>query len=210
MKEINKNYIKVSGIITGLVEFSHEIKNEKFYKMFISVKRKSDTRDIIPVIISEKLIPDGVEEWYATLIGEIRTYNKINNNKTKLELYIFVKEIIENKVEVNENIVEINGYICKEPIYRKTPAGIEICDLLVAVNRKYNKSNYIPTICWNKNAKIASELTVGSKINLTGMFQSRYYNKNDEIKTAYELSVQSINTENNTSVDDFIILEDVE
>lgn len=208
MKEINKNYIKVSGIIVGPSEVSHEGRDEIFYKGYIHVRRKSENMDILPFIVSNKIAPNGIKgDFYGTLIGEIRTFNRKSEEHNKLEVYIFVKEIIENRVEIVDNIVELEGFICKPPIYRTTPAGKEITDLIIASNRYYGKSDYIPTICWGDNARFANTISVSGKVLVTGMFQSRKYEKNGEPRVTYELSVQTIKKLVDTNFD---ILEDLE
>lgn len=200
MENISENNIvEIGGILSSDIEFSHEVYGEKFYKFFIETKRLSNSTDSIPVIVSERLIK--LEELNKGDIlhirGQFRSYNKqIQNMKSKLILSIFAKEI--EKTE-DESICTLNeatflGYICKPPIYRKTPLGREISDILIAVNRSYKKSDYIPCILWGRNAKFCESLDIGAYVNLSGRIQSRKYEKKYadgtvEEKVAYELSV---------------------
>lgn len=215
--EININKVKLSGRIVAPVEFSHEIKNEKFYKGFITVNRPSGTEDIIPFVISQKLIPDGLAECYITLNGELRTYNKTVDEKRKLMVMMHVHSIVENRVELYENEIELEGYVCKEPSFRITPTNKVLCDLMLAVNRNFNKTNYVPVICWNKDAEFAKTLLAGTKLKVIGKVQSREYIKNNQIHTVYEVSVNSgeiytdaLNAINGMTIEDFEPLEEVE
>lgn len=198
------NNIEIMGEILKKPEFSHETHNEKFYSTVISVKRLSGDTDELELIISEKTINiEDVEVGKKYNIkGEIRSYNYYikEEERRKLIITIFVKEMsivenIENEEECKNELVII-GHICKKPIYRKTPFGREISDLLVAVNRVYGKSDYLPCIVWGRNAKFATQLEIGDKIKITGRMQSRSYNK--EIgdkkitKVAYEISAASL------------------
>lgn len=195
------NIIKVSGqIIDELVE-SHKIYNEIFYKFHIKIKRLSENYDILPVTISERIIDKNLmtPDKFINIIGQIRSYNNYSSNdgKTKLILTIFARQINFEIPDENPNQAFLNGYICKSPVYRKTPFGREITDILLAVNRSYNKSNYIPCIVWGRNAKLAAKLNIADNIKVQGRMQSREYQKkltNGEIlnKIAYELSVSKI------------------
>lgn len=195
------NIIKVSGqIIDELVE-SHKIYNEIFYKFHIKIKRLSENYDILPVTISERIIDKKLmaPDKFINIIGQIRSYNNYNSNdgKTKLILTIFARQINFEIPDENPNQAFLNGYICKSPVYRKTPFGREITDILLAVNRSYNKSNYIPCIVWGRNAKLAAKLNIADNIKVHGRMQSREYQKklvSGEIlnKIAYELSVSKI------------------
>ena len=211
MRYINQNYIRVSGTLTEGVTFSHEVHGIKMYTGTIEVTRKSGVIDKLPITLSEGL-KSTIDPYFncdVTIIGEIRTYNKHVDDKSKLLISIFVKEITVIKDELFENNVELEGFICKEPIYRETPFNKQICDLLIAVNRDYNKSNYIPVICWGTTAANARELPVGTRVMINGRLQSREYNKNGEIKTAYELSANSVE-EINTLPDEFEPLEEID
>lgn len=195
---MDNNNVEIGGEIIEEVEFSHEIYDEKFYKFSIKTKRLSEYEDVLPVIISERLVNlDEIKLGKIVKIsGQFRSYNLQTETKNRLLLSIFVKEI---EFTVDENILTLNdakfiGYICKEPVYRKTPLGREIADVLIAINRTYKKSDYVPCILWGRNAKFCETLKVGDLVKLSGRIQSRTYEKklqNGEIikKTAYEVSV---------------------
>lgn len=199
MENYNENNsIQIGGRVAKEPVFSHEIFEEKFYKFYLETKRLSDSYDELPVIISERLI--NINELKNGILlkieGQFRSYNQLNNGRSKLVLSIFAKEI--NLCD-DENIITLNdatfiGYICKNPIYRKTPLGREIADVLIAVNRSYKKSDYIPCILWGRNAKFCETLSVGSRVKLNGRIQSRKYEKKTENgdvipMTAYEVSI---------------------
>lgn len=199
MENYNENnVVEIGGKIISELEISHELFEEKFYKFYIETKRLSDLKDDIPVIISERLIDVSTlkKGEIVRIQGQFRSYNQQTEGRSKLVLSIFVKEI---NLEEDESILTLNdatfiGYICKKPIYRKTPLGREIADVLVAVNRSYKKSDYIPCILWGRNAKFCETLEVGTQVRLTGRVQSRKYEKKLQDgtvipKVAYELSV---------------------
>ena len=200
------NVVTVSGEIISEREYSHEIYGEKFYLYHLSVERLSDSFDIIPLVISERLVDlDSLTvgtKVYVT--GQFRSYNRHEEKKNRLILSVFVRELSLKEEGVEDaNSIELNGFICKEPVYRKTPLGREICDLLIAVNRPYGKSDYIPCICWGRNARFASSLSVGDEVVAYGRIQSRNYLKkidgnpdNTEERTAYEVSLNKIFTVN--------------
>ncbi|HOW23898.1 MAG TPA: single-stranded DNA-binding protein [Sedimentibacter sp.] len=216
-KQMQSNYIKIVGKIHSELEFSHEVFGEKFYEFFIEVPRLSDTKDILPVIISERIINDINMDIgnHIVLEGQFRSYNRYENASNKLLLRIFVRDIYvpdENELEElkrHPNEVYLNGYLCKETKFRTTPFGREITDMLIAVNRSYNKSDYIPCIAWGRNARYCEKLEVGDHIKIWGRIQSRKYQKkteNDtyETRTAYEVSVtklEHIKTDNNRKKD---------
>ena len=193
------NKVFSSGEIISEAEFSHEVYGEGFYEMYVLVKRLSGQGDILPVTISERLIADkdlkvGVN---INAFGQFRSYNKLVDGKSKLMLTVFVRELLEEPIIKNPNSIVLSGYICKPPVYRTTPFNREIADVLVAVNRSYNKSDYIPCIAWGRNARFAKNLAVGERIALSGRIQSREYQKrisDDEIKvlTAYEVSISKL------------------
>ncbi|EGT5367561.1 single-stranded DNA-binding protein [Clostridioides difficile] len=194
------NVVNLRGELDNKLEFSHEIFGEKFYNMKIKINRLSDSFDILPMTVSERLLQDIDldKQNLVNVIGQLRSYNKTLNNKNRLVLTVFVREIKsideENK---DPNSIFLDGYVCKEPVYRKTPLGREITDLLVAINRPYNKSDYIPSIVWGRNAKFAKNLKVGDRIQLWGRVQSREYEKkidenNVVKKMAYEVSISKI------------------
>lgn len=198
-----ENYMENNNVIIGgkIIEepkFSHEIFDEKFYKFLIKTKRLSEYEDILPVIISERLIDmnDLKIDRILKINGQFRSYNMQGEKKNKLVLSIFVKEIefTDDESVVTLNDANLIGYICKAPVYRKTPLGREIADVLIAVNRTYRKSDYIPCILWGRNAKFCETLNVGSLVKLNGRIQSRTYEKkleNGDIdkKVAYEVSI---------------------
>ena len=192
------NIVNIGGRVVIEPEFSHELFEEKFYIFYIESKRLSDYNDKLPIIVSERLIDiSSIKNGSIYKIeGQFRSYNKITDGKSKLVLSIFAKEIEESD---NEELLTLNdstfiGYICKEPIYRKTPLGREIADVLIAVNRSYKKSDYIPCILWGRNAKFCETLSVGTMVKLNGRIQSRTYEKKKEdgtviSKIAYEVSI---------------------
>lgn len=201
-KVIENNQVSVIGEIVSEFSFSHEVFGEGFYMMDVMVKRLSDSADVIPVMISERLI-DVTEDYtgeYIRVAGQFRSYNRHEEKKNRLVLSVFAREVeflVDEVENAKTNQIFLDGYICKEPIYRKTPLGREIADLLIAVNRSYGKSDYIPCICWGRNARFASSFTVGSHVQIWGRIQSReYVKKLNELETekrvAYEVSVSKI------------------
>ncbi len=198
-KEEKKNQVYISGEIVSDAKFSHEVYGEGFYEFFVRVLHLSGQADILPVTLSERLIQGGMLGKGKTIfaLGQFRSYNKIENGKSRLMLTVFVRELLEEMPDKNPNSILLSGYICKPPIYRTTPFNREIADVLVAVNRAYNKSDYIPCIAWGRNARFVKNLTVGDKIAISGRIQSREYQKKlseTEIKTmtAYEVSVSKL------------------
>ena len=208
---LENNYLTLVGKVTGEKRFSHEIYGEKFYTFDLEVARLSGAADIIPITVSERIITDEMLMQGKQLLvkGQFRSYNSFENEKNRLILTVFAKDIqeVEEPVadEENEivkkdmvtNEVVLVGFICKKPIYRQTPFGREIADVLLAVNRAYNKSDYIPTIAWGRNARFCQNLEVGTKIKIVGRIQSRTYEKKHEDGTienrvAYEVSVGSL------------------
>mgnify|MGYP003093113431 CR=1 FL=1 len=194
------NYIILSGQISSDFTYSHQVYGEAFYSFTLSSKRLSDTFDTLPVTISERLLMDieAKTGQFVTITGQLRSYNSYSDGKTHLILTVFAKDIAINEEKTKDvNNIQLNGFICKAPVYRTTPFGREISDILLAVNRAYNKSDYIPIICWGRNAKFSSNLEVGTNIFITGRMQSRCYQKkiteNEVIeRTAYEVSVSKI------------------
>lgn len=202
------NLATLAGVVCDEPVFSHEIYGEKYYSTKIAVERLSVNMDVIPITISERFFIDYYphEGDFVSITGQYRSYNNYSGVGNKLLLTVFVKEIkfisttsngdIDDEIEldINPNQIMLNGYICKEPSYRTTPFCREISDILLAVNRSYNKSDYIPCIAWGRNAKFAQTLTVGTNLKVCGRIQSREYQKhiNDEeivSKTAYEVSI---------------------
>lgn len=194
----NNNRVYVCGKVVGDPVYSHEIFGEGFYEMPLEIKRLSGQGDILPVTISERLMGDGIEVGDdMCFLGQFRSYNKMENGKSRLRLTVFVREVLPAPVSDNPNSIVLSGYICKPPIYRKTPFNREIADILIAVNRSYNKSDYIPAIAWGRNARFVRNLAVGDRIALSGRIQSREYQKklSDEMTvtmTAYEVSVSKL------------------
>lgn len=201
-KVIENNQVTIMGEIVGEFCYSHEIFGEGFYMVEVQVPRLSQSADIIPLMISERLID--VEKDYTgrniLVQGQFRSYNRHEERKNKLVLSVFVREIefVEEVLENEKtNQIFLDGYICKEAIYRKTPLGREIADLLLAVNRPYGKSDYIPCISWGRNARFANSFEVGARCRIWGRIQSREYMKKIseeqmEKRVAYEVSVSKL------------------
>lgn len=211
------NKVFISGEIVTDAEFSHEVYGEGFYEMNVLVKRLSGQGDVLPVTVSERLIADKDLKVGVTInaLGQFRSYNKLVDGKSKLMLTVFIRELLDDAVVKNPNSIVLTGYICKPPIYRTTPFNREIADILIAVNRSYNKSDYIPCIAWGRNARFAKNLAVGEKIAISGRIQSREYQKkvtDDEVKTltAYEVSISKLsayeNAENFDADEEFMLL----
>ena len=204
-KVIENNRVCIIGEIVSEFTFSHEVFGEGFYIANVSVNRLSDMVDVIPLMISERLI-DVTKDYRGMKIevaGQFRSYNRHEGTKNKLVLSIFVRELrfLEDdempEEQSKSNQIFLDGYVCKPPIYRKTPLGREIADILVAVNRPYGKSDYIPCICWGRNARFASGFEVGEHVQILGRIQSReYIKKLTETETqkriAYEVSVSKL------------------
>ena len=210
------NHLVLVGKVTSDKRFSHETYGEKFYIFDMEVARLSDTTDIIPVTASERILNDELLTIGNKLVvrGQFRSYNSYVNEKSKLVLTVFAKDILteeqlsEEELEDTKrtsNEVTLVGYICKPPIYRQTPFGREIADVLLAVNRAYNKSDYIPTIAWGRNARFCQNLPIGTEVKIVGRVQSRNYEKKHEdgtveARVAYEVSIASlqvVNEDNN-------------
>jgi len=208
------NQLTLVGKVASEKRFSHEIYGEKFYMFDIEIPRLSDIKDIIPVTISERLIDDNklVIGAKALIKGQFRSYNSYENEKNKLILTVFAKDIVfedELSEEEKENIkkqqlsneVILLGYICKKPVYRQTPFGREIADVLIAVNRAYSKSDYIPAIAWGRTARFCQNMEPGTEVKVIGRVQSRNYEKKYEdgtveMKVAYELSIGNLEVVN--------------
>lgn len=194
------NKIYLEGKVTSELEFSHEMYGEGFYTFDLDVMRLSDSVDTLNITVSERLLSDiKLEEGIDVIVeGQLRSYNKFIDGSNKLILTVFARNI-EPCLERSKNPNEIflDGYICKEPIYRTTPFGREIADVLLAVNRAYNKSDYIPTIAWGRNSRFCQTLSVGDNIKVWGRLQSREYQKkvsDSEVirKIAYEVSISKM------------------
>lgn len=198
---ITNNIVEITGKAVSEYTFSHQIYGESFYSLGIEVTRLSNSVDVIPIIISERLvdIKEKILGKYVIIKGQFRSYNKHENNKSRLILSVFTREIefLDENFSKNPNTIFIDGYICKPPVYRTTPFGREITDLLIAVNRPYNKSDYIPAIAWGRNAKYAEKFNVGERMKVWGRIQSRNYQKKQVDgtalnKVAYEVSVSKL------------------
>ena len=201
-KIFENNQVTIAGKIVSDFEFSHEVYGEGFYMVDVRVERLSDSIDIIPLMVSERLLDvnGDYKGMYIMVNGQFRSYNRHEERKNKLVLSVFAREI-DFVDEIGENTksnqIYLDGYICKEPVYRKTPLGREIADLLLAVNRPYGKSDYIPCICWGRNARYASNFEVGARCAVWGRIQSREYMKKIseeelEKRIAYEVSVSKL------------------
>lgn len=201
-KIIENNQVQIMGEIVSQFTFSHQVFGEGFYLVDVCVKRLSESEDIIPVMISERLVDvtQDYEGEYILVTGQFRSYNRHEEKKNRLVLSVFAREITfveEEDDSVKSNQIYLDGYICKPPVYRKTPLGREIADLLIAVNRPYGKSDYIPCICWGRNARYASAFAVGGHVLVWGRIQSREYMKRlneaeSEKRVAYEVSVSKL------------------
>ena len=201
-KNLENNQVTICGEIASEFSYSHEVFGERFYMVDVKVQRLSDAYDVIPVMVSERLV-DVSENLTGLLVyveGQFRSYNRHEERRNRLVLSIFARniEFVEGlAVGEQSNSIYLDGYLCKEPVYRKTPLGREIADLLLAVNRPYGKSDYIPCICWGRNARYANNFKVGDHCAVWGRVQSRKYEKKvgadgTETRVAYEVSVSRV------------------
>lgn len=197
---LQNNEVELWGKIVTKPIYTHSVIDEKFFEFNLEVPRLSDSSDIIPITISEKLIINQNFEINSivSLSGQFRSYNKLINGKSKLMLTVFVRELTQVDTNKNPNIIKLKGFLCKQPIFRTTPFKREITDILIACNRAYNKSDYIPAIAWGRNARFVKDLPVGTKLELEGRIQSRLYQKKlseteSEERTAYEISISKLN-----------------
>lgn len=196
---LENNKVTLCGTVASIPEYSHEVYGEEFFTLYLAVERLSDNQDIIPITVSDRILKENNFELGTKVCvkGQFRSYNKIENEKSKLMLTVFVREV-EDALNVDAtNEITLSGYVCKSPIYRTTPFKREICDILVAVNRAYNKSDYLPCIAWGRNARFAKNLSVGDGVTIVGRIQSRDYQKKLEdqqvvTKTAYEISISQV------------------
>lgn len=207
-EEKQNNRVFIKGEIVTEARYSHEVYGEGFYEMDVLVRRLSGQADILPVTVSERLIEKHSLSVGSQLsaIGQFRSYNKLSNGKSKLMLTVFVRELVNAPDAKNPNNIVLSGYICKPPVYRTTPFSREIADVLIAVNRAYNKSDYIPCIAWGRNARFVRNLGVGERVALAGRIQSREYTKKlseteSKTLTAYEVSICKLAAYDN--VDEF-------
>ena len=201
-KVIENNQVTIMGEVVSEFTFSHEVFGEGFYMVEVLVRRLSNSDDRIPLMVSERLI-DVTQDYrgeYIMVNGQFRSYTRHEEDRNRLVLSVFAREIsfVEEELDgAKTNNILLDGYICKAPVYRKTPLGREIADLLLAVNRPYGKSDYIPCICWGRNARYASNFDVGEHVRILGRIQSREYVKKlseteTETRTAYEVSVSKL------------------
>lgn len=198
-KGLETNSAVLVGVVLTPPIISHKSYGETFYSFSMGIDRKSSYRDTIQIIVSERLIwnMEFGPENNIEILGQIRTYNEEQDGRNKLNVVVFAREFKlcqEETPVAHENKIHLEGFLCKKPIGRISPLGREICDIMLAVNRMYNKSDYIPCIAWGRNAGYASNLDVGTKITITGRIQSREYRKRDEegnitVKNAYEVSI---------------------
>lgn len=199
---LKNNQVLILGEIISDFTYSHEVMGEGFYMVDVKVRRLSNYFDVIPVMISERMI-DVTENFKGCFIeieGQFRSYNRHDEKKSYIILSLLARKIRfpedeEDKADTNN--IFLDGYICRKPIYRNTPLGREITDLLIAVGRPYSKTDYIPCIVWGRNARYASRLEVGTHMQLGGRIQSREYIKKldggtQETRTTYEVSVSRI------------------
>lgn len=197
------NKVLIEGEVVSKFTLNHEVFGEKFYTVELETARLSGTKDIIPVMISDRLI--NISENYMGMVfkvsGQFRSYNKHEEDKNRLALSVFAKEVTvipnNDEEDLSTNEICMDGHICKKPVYRETPLGRKIADLMIAVNRPYGKSDYIPCICWGRNARFASGLEVGTRLKVQGRIQSREYTKKlskteSETRTAYEVSLSRL------------------
>ena len=191
------NRVYIFGEIISDAQLSHEVYGEGFYEFKVKVMRLSGQADILPVTVSERIMTEDMKVGGTICaLGQFRSYNKLEGGKSRLMLTVFIRELFDTEPGKNPNSIVLSGYICKPPVYRTTPFNREIADLLIAVNRSYNKSDYIPAIAWGRNARFVSNLTVGDKVALSGRIQSREYQKKQPddsflTMTAYEVSIQT-------------------
>lgn len=209
MERNENNKVLLIGSIEQEPEYDHSIYDEGIYKLLLKVERKSENFDMIPILVSERLMNLSLlkQGTKIKITGKFNSFNKHEGFKSKLILYVFAKDIEIVDVDTFDvNSIYLKGYLCKEPIYRKTPLGREITDILVAIDRNYNKSDYIPCIIWGRNAKyIHNNYTVGNIVSVEGRIQSRQYNKQQSdgtciTNTAYEISVSRLISENNDDI----------
>ena len=201
-KVFDNHQVSVAGEVVSDFTFSHDVFGEGFYMVNVSVNRLSETFDVIPVMVSERLIDvhNNMTGKFVEIIGQFRSYNRHEENRNRLVLSVFAREFRECDPEeegIRPNYIFLDGYVCKHPVYRKTPLGREIADILLAVNRPYGKSDYIPCICWGRNARFADSFEIGGHIQVWGRIQSREYQKKlsedaVEKRVAYEVSVSKM------------------
>ncbi len=194
------NKIELIGTLASPLEYSHSIYGEAFFKFPLCIKRLSGTEDVIPVTAGERLLGDMETECGDRFFirGQIRSYNQRTVSGNRLIITVFAREMRPAEADEGDtNEAELSGFICKSVIYRKTPFEREIADILIAVNRRYNKSDYLPLIAWGRNARFLSGASVGTELSVIGRLQSREYKKlledgSEQIRTAYEVSCSAV------------------
>lgn len=202
-RKILNNVVSMEGVIMSPFNFSHEVFGEGFYTVTLRVPRLSDQNDDIMIVVSERLIDvkEDMTDVKVRIQGQFRSYNQNDGERNHLVLSVFAREVdfldSDQAVSGTQNEIYLNGYVCKSPIYRKTPLGREITDILIAVNRSYGKSDYIPCIAWGRNARFSAEFEIGTHVEIWGRIQSREYNKklNDsetEKRVAFEVSISKL------------------
>ena len=211
-EQMNNNKLQLVGTVVKEPIYTHEVFGEGFYETVVAVPRLSEQKDYIPITISDRLLARHEVQVgdKINLVGQFRSYNKMEGEKSKLLLTAFVRDLLPIDENITPNTIEITGYICKPPIYRTTPFKREICDVLIAVNRAYNKTDYIPCIMWGRNARFVQNMKVGEKLTVIGRIQSRTYIKNlgddkSEERVAYEVSVSKINPIEHDTIDNMEI-----
>lgn len=194
--EYSTNYITIRGSLLELPVFSHENHGRRFYRFTLEVARLSGTLDLLPVIAEEQLIsaldPCGGE--MLTVTGQIRSHNRRTETSRQLLIFIFATGIVaEDGESINDVILE--GLLCREPTYRRTPLGREICDVMLAVPRAFRRADYLPCILWGRTAQEIARCHTRDRIRICGRLQSRVYTKLTESgsveRTAYEVSALS-------------------
>lgn len=197
---MESNIAELCGAVLSELKFSHKTYGEIFYTFVLGIERRSGYIDEINIMVSERLIFDNPPRIndFVEIKGQVRTYNELSEGRNKLNVVVFAKEIyLSENFGYNENYVYLEGFLCKEPVKRTSPLGRDICDLMMAVNRMYNKSDYIPCIAWGRNAGYAESLGVGTKLSIEGRIQSREYRKkledgSSEMRKAFEVSIVKI------------------
>ena len=197
---MESNIAELCGAVLSELKFSHKTYGEIFYTFVLGIERRSGYIDEINIMVSERLIFENSPRLndFVEIKGQVRTYNELSEGRNKLNVVVFAKEIcLSESFGYNENYVYLEGFLCKEPIKRTSPLGRDICDLMLAVNRMYNKSDYIPCIAWGRNAGYAESLGVGTKLSVEGRIQSREYRKkledgSSEVRKAFEVSIVKI------------------
>lgn len=191
--EHNANQVRLRGALAGAPQFSHENHGKQFYRFYLEVPRLSGAVDVLPILAEQSLLaasPVEQAQW-ITVTGQIRSHNLRADGRRHLLIFVFAASVTcEDGEPVNE--VNLEGFLCREPTYRRTPLGREICDVMLAVPRAFNRADYLPGILWGRVAQDICDCEVGSRIHINGRLQSRTYNKatetGSELRTAYEIS----------------------